>query len=527
MMQPLEVLILGLAVPGLLPALAVARRSPAVIFLAPIVGAIMAALAAELEVAVSLSLLGCYVLVAVTVNAAVIASLLMARRVGRRPLVPQEGFSLGWSILTVLIVLAALAFPLSGLQAHEIGWDADSIWLTHSLMLSGGHRELVTAMTDPAYRFANPDYPPLVPAVSALGFALFGQGNLYLAVAMTELVAACALGLVGTAIATVATAERRLTRVPAIAAGGVICIVGFAVAGVNGIDGYADLPWSAAAVAAVVFGLVLPKSRQYLVTAWICAVAASLTKNEGLITALAVMSLIALRYRPLTFSRPGRVRDGLGSPGTAAHQTVRAWAERGAFIVAPGLPCLIWVAEVRALGLRDAFFTLSTSESLAYRAGAAAERIGSYLTIAPVALAVLILGCIFLNRDRRRSGLGNPLWLWAACVVGLAAIFATYVFGSLEIHRWLAASVSRVTDFGQLVLYAELTIWFVIAFDNIFTRDDAPQRELAAAAGQRLGRRQVVSAQSDGASIRVPAAAPGGTQQSPGASMLPTFHGDG
>jgi hypothetical protein len=84
-MKPLEVLILGLAVPGLLPAVAVARRSPAVIFLAPIIGAIMAALAAEIELGAGGSLLECYIVVAVVVNVAVIALLLMAGRVWRRP----------------------------------------------------------------------------------------------------------------------------------------------------------------------------------------------------------------------------------------------------------------------------------------------------------------------------------------------------------------------------------------------------------------------------------------------------------
>lgn len=472
-MKAAEVLVLGLAVPGLLPALAVARRSPAVIFLAPIVGAIMAALAAELELAGGGSLLRCYVLVAAVVNLAVIASLVLARHFWRRPLVPQERFPAEWSILTAVIVLAALAVPVSGLRAHEIGWDANSIWLTHALMLSGGPHQLVTAMKNPAYVFANPDYPPLAPAAGALGFALFGQGDLYLAINMTELVTACALGLVGTAIATVATTGRQLTYVPAIAAGGILSLLGFAVAGLPGIDGYTDLPWSAAAVAAIVFGLVLPKSTQYLVTGWICAVAASLIKNEGLITAMAIIVLIALRYRPLTLRRPGRDLDDVESAGTAAGRAARLWAERAAFVIGPGLPCLIWVAQLRLLGVKSDFFTLSTSESLAYRAGATVEGMAPYLVIAPVALAVMILGSMFLRQDRRRSGLANPLWLWCAALLGLGAIFSTYVLGGPEIHDWLGASVSRVTDFGQLVLYAELAIWLVIAFDIIVARDDS------------------------------------------------------
>ena len=43
-MRPVFVLIVYLAVPGLLPALVAARRSPVVIFLAPLIGAAMAAM---------------------------------------------------------------------------------------------------------------------------------------------------------------------------------------------------------------------------------------------------------------------------------------------------------------------------------------------------------------------------------------------------------------------------------------------------------------------------------------------------
>ena len=77
-------------------------------------------------------------------------------------------------------------------------------------------------------------------------------------------------------------------------------------------------------MAAVIWGLVLPRRPQALGVAWICAAAASLTKNEGLTTALIIIVLIALRYRPLSL------------PGPAA----RRWTERAASWCCP--PCPGW-----------------------------------------------------------------------------------------------------------------------------------------------------------------------------------------
>ena len=87
----------------------------------------------------------------------------------------------------------------------------------------------------------------------------------------------------------------------------------------------------------------------------------------------------------------------------------------------------------------------------------------AHLAVAPVAVAVLVAGCCFLRRDRERARLGNPAWLWTACLVSLAIIFATYVFGASEIHGWLQNSVDRTTIFAQVLLYADLAIWLVIA----------------------------------------------------------------
>lgn len=475
-MTELLAVIAGLGVPGLLLALAVAGSSPVLVFLAPLTGAGLAAVAAELELGVGGSLFTWYEVVAVTANVAALAWWLTGARWWSRADPPW-----GWSLVTVVVVLGALIIPLTALRAPLIGWDANSIWLTHALMVSGGHHELVTGLKNPAYLFSNPDYPPLVPAAGALAFAVFGRGDLHLATGTTVLLNACALGVVGTGIASAGNSGRQLRRIGAVAAGGAVCLAGFAVSGQFGVDGYADLLWAAAAVGAVIWGLVLPRSRQALVVAWICAAVASLTKNEGLTTALALLVLIALRYRPLTLPSVRRLRprpERRGVTGRAA----RGWAARAAFVVLPALPGLAWAGLVRLMGLSDNFFKSRSAESLATRAQATIDGMAAHLAVAPVAAAVLAGGCCLVRRDRERAGIGNPAWLWTACLVSLSTVFATYVSGGYEIHRWLANSVNRTTIFAQLVLYAELAIWLVIALDGAFTRQRIAQPGAAPAA---------------------------------------------
>ena len=488
-MKTLLVLAVGLGVPGIPLALAVARRSPVVVFLAPLTGAAMAAVAATIELGVGGSIVADYVAVVVIVNLAVIAWWLAARRAAQpRAVRTRSGRATrapwGWAVLTVIVVVGCLAIPLSALRAQMFGWDANSIWLTHTLMVYGGHHELLTGLQNVAYQFSNPDYPPLVPASGALTFEFFGMANLHLAPDMTALLSACALGVAGAGIAATGTGldasatgagaataaagsgARRAAGVAGVIAAGAICLVGFAVSGAYAVEGYTDLVWAAAAAGAVIWGLVLPRSPQALGVAWICVVAASLTKNEGLATALVIIVLIALRYRPRSL------------PGSAA----RRWAERAAFVVLPAVPGLAWAGLVKHIGAGNAFFNSASAQTPLYRAQATVAGMAEHLHVAPVALAVLPAGWMFLRRDRERARLANPAWLWIACLGALAILFVTYVHGGLEIHSWVANSVNRTTIFAQVVLYSELAVWLVIAVESAFASmaKEAPARDSSA-----------------------------------------------
>jgi hypothetical protein len=482
-MNALVVLIAGLGFPGLLPALILARRSPVVIFLAPLIGAAMAAVATEFELKIAGSLVLWYVVVAIIVNAASVAWwFARGRQRDANPPAPE------WVLVTAVAVGAALLIPLVGLRARMFGWDAEQIWLTHAMMVSGGHRELLSSLTNHSYWSGNPDYPPLVPAVGALAFAFYGLGDLHIAVDMTVLLNACALGVVAVGIATVASAGRIVAKVGGVVAGCAICVVAFAVSGIYGLNGYADLLWAAAAVGAIVWGLVLPRSPRALTIAWVCAVVASLTKNEGLTTSLVVLALIALRYVSAALPLLARVPVPEDSDRTGmAARWIRYAVRFAVLVIVPAVPGLAWEVLMRSIGLHDRFFSTSAAgESQSVRASATIHGMADHLAVAPVAALALLVGCLFFGRERKRAGLGNPAWLWLSCLASLATVFYTYVVGSLEIHSWLASSVNRTTIFAQVVLYTELALWLVIALDRTFpaTRDraavvDLPRREPA------------------------------------------------
>jgi hypothetical protein len=148
----------------------------------------------------------------------------------------------------------------------------------------------------------------------------------------------------------------------------------------------------------------------------------------------------------------------------------------------PALPGLAWAGLARLIGLNQPFFNSTSPESPATRAGATIAGMAAHLAVAPVDLAVLLVGCWFLRRDRERARLGNPAWLWAAWLGSLAILFATYMIGGPEIHGWLASSVDRTTIFAQVLLYADLAIWLVIAVDGAFTCADGEQRDVGQAA---------------------------------------------
>jgi len=472
--------VLGLAalcLAGVLPALALAGCTATAPFLVPLATAAVASAAAIAEFVVGGSI-GLWFAVAATIVDVVAAAALVRRfqlrRIGekrpdrsdpdrRRSAAPDPARRVRWGTACVVVVAVGVMWPLVALRAPVIGFDTQAIWLLHTALVWAGHNAMVNGFTAKAYRLSNPSYPPLIPASGAMVYSAIGHIDQRLAVGATVVLNASAIGVVSTGLLRLVPAETPVPR--RVAAAVIVVAFAGAVFGISGqfaLNGYADTLWSAAAAAAVVFGLVLPRERRHLLTAWLCIVVASSTKSEGFFVCVVISVLVGLRY----LHRPTARDDGPVGVGrlvkAGVDLGVRGWVEWAAMSAAPLVPGAAWIVVSRLHGITDPFFASSATESLPTRLAATGSAMASNISLAPGALAVLILGVLVLRPRRARLGLAGPGWLWVVAVVGALVIGATYVLGSIEIHWWLATSVTRTTVFDQTACLVDMTIWLLI-----------------------------------------------------------------
>ena len=463
-----------LVIPAALPSVAALGARPITIFLTPLVGAVFAAVAAELELAIGGTILEWFVTLAVLAN--VLALIRLTHFVPRDRDRGVHGTNLNrlrartwswpspWSFVTVIVIALAVLWPLQALRAPVIAYDGYAIWTLHSLFIYGGHGSFLSDLTNPAYAFSNPNYPPLVPASGALGFAATGDVDFRLAVIVTAVLNGCALAAAACGVVAIVEDDARaVPRVVALAAAAMVCLIGFGLSGAYGVGGYADLLWAASAVAAIVIGLLLPRSGPNLVAAWICATVAGLSKNEGFVTALVILALLAVRYIPAP-SRHGHGarKQPSGWVAFSPASVWQTWAIRVACALVMALPALFWAAYVKYQGIRSDFIG-SSGQSATLRLHATASAVWENFHVLPLAAAVAVLGVLALRHTRRRLGVGNDGWMWVVVAFSVVALLITYVFGAPEIHWWLSTSANRTTIFAQLALYSDMAVWLAIA----------------------------------------------------------------
>ena len=421
--------LLLLTLSALVPSIAVAGVRPVTIFLAPLVGGLMAGFAAQCELAAGGTLVLWFINIAVLVNVVSFIVRFALLHAGDRTHRPTLTFRLlrvdaewrrPWPWITALVIVGAVAWPLRALQLPIIVYDARAIWTLHSQFIYGGHQAYLAALKNPTYAFSNPGYPPLVSAAGALGFAVHGGTDIHLAVSLTAILNSCALGVAACGIASVSSKNApSWTRAVAIGGGAAVCLIGFGVneplAGfsVNGpfaVGGNADLLWAASALAATIYGLLLPRSSSHLAIGWICVTVAALTKNEGLIVALMILALMSIRYIPASSQQEvahheppeGRFdltirKTLLGRIELVMPRTLAIWLTRLSLWLTMAVPSLLWPLLMKYEGIGSDFFGSST-ESVIERFHPTVSAMADNLHILPVAAAVAILGWLTLRR---------------------------------------------------------------------------------------------------------------------------------
>lgn len=457
-----------LAAAGGLPAATLVGAGWLTVPAAPLAGAVLAAASAAGCLVVGGPLLGWFVgfAVAAAIGSVVVwrrwppASPLRRRRAvaGGRPAGHRAAGAVG-----AAVVLAATAWLLVALRAPTIGFDARTIWMLHGVWFLEGHQAALAALRNPAIPFAHASYPPLVGGTVAVSWIVSGDHGYRLGVVMVALLDACTLASAAWVVVEVgrriggalavgghAAAARRRSAV-AYAAG--VVVAGLLVAAAAGVvgpfatNGYADPLWASAAVGAVGFGLVLPGRGRDAGAAVLLLAVAGLTKDEGVVTAMVIVGLMALR----------RARGGVvARPGIVPWRPILAGA-------AGVLALATWPVLVKLLGTTaDVTITGPRRGDDWSRAHQSASAMAAHLHVLALALPVAIVGGLLLRRARGAAGVGHDGWAWAALASGVVIVAVAYVTGGGDVTFWLATSVHRTTFFPALVGWWIVGTWAVV-----------------------------------------------------------------
>jgi hypothetical protein len=323
-------------------------------------------------------------------------------------------------VLLLLVPVLILGWTLSTLPRTDIGWDGRSIWFFHARMLMGGH-DVFLAQAH-SFPFSHPDYPPLVPATLAFGWGVGGSIDYRAGQLAVAALTACATVLAGIAVARASAGSRWLA--PLVAA---VCVgLSYGVWDIYGINGYVDPLMTALILAAAVYGLLAPRGVPQVRLAMALVVLASAVKNEGLVFALVVLVLLAVRQMVMAHWKP-----------SIPIEVRPRW-----FVMVFGL-MLLWPLVVRSQGVGSNLTAPSLLQGKAadpvYRLGIVLDALGPRLGTAMVGLVGIAVVGVLGSRDARLRVYG-----FLAVELGVAAaLLAAYAMGPDEINWWLSTSLDR------------------------------------------------------------------------------------
>jgi len=329
----------------------------------------------------------------------------------------------GWPALAAVAAFAALlaeyarAFAVAPLNRY----DAWAIWALkgHALYAFGWADPAVFA--GQAYRFANLDYPLLLPSLEAIDFRAMGAFDTRLLHLQFLLLLVAALAALGTVL---------WDRVPKVLVWALLGAIALAPAVFDQLlTAYADLPL------ALVFAVGVAAAGRWLVTderwaltvATLCFGGTLLTKNEGTLFVAAVFVALLV----------------------AAYRRWRAPAVAAAVDVAVLLP---WKLYVRVHHLHDINYSLTDTFDL--------HHIRGRLGVGPIAFRTLGRQMV----DPLQWGLLAPLFVLLLLIAAVAGARALALYGAVAVLlSWLGLSWIYVISRYEYSSYLDSTKERVVA----------------------------------------------------------------
>ncbi len=208
--------VVALAAAGALPVLAAVGLRWFAVPLAPLAGAVVAALAADASLSFGGSLLDWFVGLA-AVGAAVVFGLWVVRPdLGPRRAPAGSGgggVHRVAGIVGFLLVVATCAWSLRGLRTPTVGFDARALWVMRPGWFLQSHAQLLIDMKARDLVLTQSAYPPLISASVAVAWKVTGVHTARLGVTMVAVLNACALAAAALAVVQCGrAAARRVDR---------------------------------------------------------------------------------------------------------------------------------------------------------------------------------------------------------------------------------------------------------------------------------------------------------------------------
>jgi len=460
--------IAALAAAGALPVVAGVGLRWVSVTLAPLAGAVLAALSATASLTFGGTLLSWFVGLAALAAACAFGLWVVRPDLGPRRAAPGAAGGAVHRLMGVvgfLAVVGACAWSLRGLRSPTVGFDARALWVMRPGWFLQSHAHLLVDLKARGLVLTQSAYPPLVSASAAVAWKLTDVHTARLGVTTVAVLNGCALASAALALVECGrgmagrVARAWVPMVAGIVAAVLLVVVAAGVTEPFLSNGYADPLWSLAAVGAVAFGLQLRDDPSARAATVVLILVAGTTKDEGLVTAIALVVLVAARSIGLAGLRGAWHRWAAPAVVAGCELAVLAW----------------WPVMMRVIGARGASSTFTSDTDLSHRADATVHGMSPYLHVLVLAVPLAVVGGLVLSGVRRRGGVGHDLWAWVALSTGLTAVGAVLVASTSPIGPWILSTVHRITEYPILQGWWIIGVWAVVAAAGLGgSRPDAP-----------------------------------------------------